>query len=162
MWQGEKVLDTKMQLIIWMLLLNDGMWQIHKVNHHFSNTNKLLPVHSSPRPTCLTHSSGLNPRCTHQVQRQEQAWQTVMQLTKFRTMLSAFFLFLSALMAFQAGSIKQGVSVVQSRGFISPLGATDLLLSWEKKSNDKEAFQHEKIWWGRELLRISLEANKLL
>lgn len=55
---------------------------------------------------------------------------------------------LSALAAFRAGSSKQGVPVVQSTGFISPSGASDSPLSWEKYSDDKVQFQHGSVWRG--------------
>ena len=49
-----------------------GTWQFQLVNYYFSTSVQV----------CLAHSCCLNPRCTQTLQRQEQAWQTVMQLTR--------------------------------------------------------------------------------
>ncbi len=140
-----------------------------KVN---SNINKLLPVHSSLQLP-VWHTVGVwipdaLIKCKDR-SRHGRLWCNSPDKTSSEQCVSrqlsscpCFTPRLSALMAFQAGSIKQGVPVVQSRDFISPLGASDLLISWEKKeSNDKEEFQHEKIWWGRELLKISSGGSKL-
>lgn len=73
----------------------------------------------------------------------DKYWTMCWQSVFFPSLLhSSFFLSPSALTAFQGGSKGQGTPVVQPRGFISTLGPADFVTN----SNDKEEFQHEKIW----------------
>lgn len=131
--------------------------------------SKAHPKHLSLHPLSrwLVHS--LIPRCIHQVQKQELAWQTGMQLSsqnKYRTIcyqsafsprLYSLALSFSTLTAFHAGAHTkternpQGVpSHCAILTLYFPILSYWLTALLGEKSSNEEEFEPEKIWHGNE------------